>query len=230
MRALLGPLTQLARVEWREEQHDDAVLLEFIRCLKSLVNTPIGHESYLKSFPDPAIHLIRLLQSDKKPGDLTTRKGIIDLLLTLLSTSVLETQSPPSFSDIQRTSTPPDTTLNSSSRTEATGSNQRMGRPHIAAELRDMLRDINDKDTVEFMLDARKERPWRKVIAEMAQLEGDYFWVFGHQNNGYWKLDLINEAAIQKERVPGGMTGGVEYEAMAYFVRLYQACLQRLIS
>jgi hypothetical protein len=34
-----------------------------------------------------------------------------------------------------------------------------------------------------------------------------------------WLLDEVDEANVEKPRAPGGMTGGVEFEAMAYLVR-----------
>jgi len=45
----------------------------------------------------------------------------------------------------------------------------------------------------------------------------DYFWVFCHPNNTIWLLSETDEGRVEKPRAPGGMTGGVEFEAMNYF-------------
>ena len=42
--------------------------------------------------------------------------------------------------------------------------------------------------------------------------------MFCHPNNTLWNLNDTDEEKVEKPRAPGGMTGGVEYEAMAYFV------------
>jgi hypothetical protein len=42
--------------------------------------------------------------------------------------------------------------------------------------------------------------------------------VFCHPNNTLWNLSDTDEGKVEKPRAPGGMTGGVEFEAMAYFV------------
>lgn len=34
-------------------------------------------------------------------------------------------------------------------------------------------------------------------------------------------LSETNESNVEKPRAPGGMTGGVEFEAMQYFVRFF---------
>ena len=36
-----------------------------------------------------------------------------------------------------------------------------------------------------------------------------------------WNLSDVDEARVEKPRAPGGMTGGVEFEAMAYLVRMF---------
>ena len=42
--------------------------------------------------------------------------------------------------------------------------------------------------------------------------------VFCHANNLFWTLEQIDAEAVEAPKVPSGMTGGVEYEAMAYCV------------
>lgn len=43
--------------------------------------------------------------------------------------------------------------------------------------------------------------------------------IFCHANNLFWTLEQVDAVAIETPKVPSGMTGGVEYEAMAYCVR-----------
>lgn len=45
--------------------------------------------------------------------------------------------------------------------------------------------------------------------------------MFCHANNLFWTLEQIDADAVEAPKVPSGMTGGVEYEAMAYCVRMY---------
>lgn len=42
--------------------------------------------------------------------------------------------------------------------------------------------------------------------------------MFCHANNLFWTLEQIDAEAVEAPKVPSGMTGGVEYEAMAYCV------------
>lgn len=42
--------------------------------------------------------------------------------------------------------------------------------------------------------------------------------IFCHSQNIFWSLEQINPTQIEAPKVPSGMTGGVEYEAMAYCV------------
>lgn len=40
--------------------------------------------------------------------------------------------------------------------------------------------------------------------------------IFCHSQNLFWSLEQIDQSQIEAPKVPSGMTGGVEYEAMAY--------------
>lgn len=44
--------------------------------------------------------------------------------------------------------------------------------------------------------------------------------IFCHSQNLYWTFEQLDVEAIETPKVPSGMTGGVEFEAMAYAVRL----------
>ena len=63
----------------REEQHDDQMLHELIRCVKALSTSEIGKDALRSSFPRPFEALSALLFSEKKPGDLPVRQLIIEL-------------------------------------------------------------------------------------------------------------------------------------------------------
>ena len=66
-----------------EEQHDDQLLHELLRCFKALSTSAIGCTALRSASPAPYAQLVRLLYSDKKPGDVATRQLIVDLLLLL---------------------------------------------------------------------------------------------------------------------------------------------------
>lgn len=55
------------------------------------------------------------------------------------------------------------------------------------------------------------------------QLSFFYCRIFCHAQNLFWSLEQIDPSQIEAPKVPSGMTGGVEYEAMAYCVRLRNA-------
>ena len=63
-------------------------------------------------------------------------------------------------------------------------------------------------------------RIYKTYLQELSDVCRDYFWVFCHPNNMIWELDQTDEAKVEKPRAPGGMTGGVEFEAMSYMVSL----------
>src|SRR5688572_1256860 len=67
----------------REEQHDDQILHELLRCFKALSTSSIGCFALRSSCPTPFVQLVALLYSDKKPGDVATRQLIADLLLII---------------------------------------------------------------------------------------------------------------------------------------------------
>lgn len=50
-------------------------------------------------------------------------------------------------------------------------------------------------------------------------LEGNR--IFCHSQNLFWTFEQLDVDAIEAPKVPSGMTGGVEYEAMAYAVSCF---------
>lgn len=71
----------------------------------------------------------------------------------------------------------------------------------------------------EFIQSLHISRIYKTYLQELSDVCRDYFWIFCHPNNTIWTLSETNEGSAEKPRAPGGMTGGVEFEAMQYFVR-----------
>ncbi|KAM0747108.1 hypothetical protein T439DRAFT_329352 [Meredithblackwellia eburnea MCA 4105] len=80
---LLERLKELLDVEWREEQHDDQVLHELLRCLKALTLTSCGKRALSSRSPSPFVALTSLLFSEKRPGDLPCRQLLVELVHSL---------------------------------------------------------------------------------------------------------------------------------------------------
>lgn len=76
----------------REEQHDDQLLYELLRCVKALSTSLAGSAAIRSCSPNPFVPLTALLFTDKKPGDVPTRQIITELLLLLFD---LYPSSPP---------------------------------------------------------------------------------------------------------------------------------------
>lgn len=99
-----------------------------------------------------------------------------------------------------------------------------------------------EENKVDFILAARKARLFKTWVKEMADTVRDHFWctrslsrsglalkdsrpvrsprrIFVHSDNLFWTLEQIDADEIEAPKVPSGMTGGVEQEAMTYCVR-----------
>ena len=70
----------------------------------------------------------------------------------------------------------------------------------------------------EFIESLHVPRVYKSYLQEMSDVCRDYFWVFCHPNNTIWILSETDETRVEKPKAPSGMTGGVEFEAMCYFV------------
>ena len=73
----------------------------------------------------------------------------------------------------------------------------------------------------EFIESLHKPRIYKTYLQELSDICRDYFWVFCHPNNTIWVLSEVDEGKVEKPKAPGGMTGGVEFEAMSYLVGLF---------
>jgi hypothetical protein len=76
-------LNRLFPCHRREEQHDDQLLHELLRCVKALSTSVIGSHAIRSCSPNPFVPLINLLFTDKKPGDVPTRQIMTELVLLL---------------------------------------------------------------------------------------------------------------------------------------------------
>jgi len=169
------------------------------------------------------VQLVSLLYSDKKPGDVATRQLIIDLLMILFD--LYPPSSLPSIGSVaprrevwETSSTPrhtitlphPHQTLYSLFRSLL------LTRAPRAAEAPEVPLSPH-----EFIDALHRPRIYRTYLQELADLCRDYFWIFCHPNNTIWVLAETDEARVEKPRAPGGMTGGVEFEAMGYMVQSF---------
>jgi hypothetical protein len=225
--ALLTRLNEILEVEWREEQHDDQILHELLRCFKALSTSSIGCFALRSSCPTPFAQLVSLIYSDKKPGDVATRQLITDLLLLLVD--LYPPSSLPSSSAAARPrrhetwDTPPTTTP-----TEVI----RLPYPHTTAYslLRALLLTPAPAPSESpstpisphaFIESLHQPRIYKAYLRELSEVCRDYFWVFCHPGNTIWALRDVDESKVEKPRAPGGMTGGVEFEAMTYMVNAF---------
>ncbi|EAU85331.2 hypothetical protein CC1G_07601 [Coprinopsis cinerea okayama7 len=229
--ALLTRLNEVLEVEWREEQHDDKVLHELLRCFKALSTSSIGCFALRSSCPTPWTQLASLLYSDKKPGEVATRQLIIDLFLILFELY------PPSALPSHSSHTRQASSLSGEGRhSEAwehpssipTSNVIKLPSPHksLFSFIRALLLTPAPRPAEapevpvsphEFIESLHVPRIYKSYLQEMSDVCRDYFWVFCHPNNTIWILAETDENRVEKPKAPSGMTGGVEFEAICYF-------------
>ncbi|KAJ4477395.1 armadillo-type protein [Lentinula aciculospora] len=218
--ALLTRLNEILEVEWREEQHDDQILHELLRCFKALSTSSIGCVALRSSSPTPWCQLVTLLYSDKKPGEVATRQLIVELLHVLFdlypSSSLPSSGGKSSHREIWDTNPVP------------LGNVITLPTPHKSffSFIRSLLltpapptaeAPTSPLSPHEFIENLHRPRIYKTYLQELSDVCRDYFWVFCHPNNTIWLLSETDEGRVEKPRAPGGMTGGVEFEAMNYF-------------
>ncbi|CCM03607.1 uncharacterized protein FIBRA_05745 [Fibroporia radiculosa] len=229
--ALLTRLDEILQVEWREEQHGDKILHELLRCLKAFSTSAIGCAALRSQCPAPYPQLISLLYSDKRPGEVSTRQLIIELLLILFDvyppSSLPAAGSPATssqpFGHARSQSVPWENDVSLS----ASSSLITLPAPHSTLfSLIKSLLLIQAPPPAEqtslpvephaFIEGIHLPRIYKTYMEELNNVCRDYFWVFCHPNNTIWNLEETDDTKVEKPRAPGGMTGGVEFEAMTY--------------
>ncbi|GJE96199.1 hypothetical protein PsYK624_123930 [Phanerochaete sordida] len=226
--ALLLRLQEVVTVEWREEQHDDQILHELLRCVKALATSAVGCVALRSCCPTPFQSLVSLLYSDKRPGEVGSRQLIVELLLLLFELyppSSLPGGASPALSGGPRShgrslSVPWEV---------APGPSSLVTLPAPHATTFSLVRSLlltpapppSDDPRVPvsphaFIEELHVPRIYKTYLQELNDVCRDYFWVFCHPNNTIWSLEETDEDKVEKPRAPGGMTGGVEFEAMSY--------------
>ncbi|KAI0351701.1 hypothetical protein OH77DRAFT_1486744 [Trametes cingulata] len=228
--AILTRLNEILDVEWREEQHDDQMLHELLRCVKALTTSAVGCNALRAACPAPFDKLVTLLYSDKRPGEVATRQLIVELLLSLFDLyplgSLPSNGSPTAGLTSHSRSRSVPWELSSTSVT-ASSSLITLPRPHqtLFSLLKALLLTRAPPPSeapgtpIEphaFIEELHRPRIYKTYLQEMSDVCRDYFWVFCHPSNTIWDLAETDEAKVEKPRAPGGMTGGVEFEAMCY--------------
>lgn len=216
-----------------------------MRCFKALSTSSIGCFALRSSCPTPFTQLTALLYSDKKPGDLASRQLIVDLLLILVELYPSATKAIDDTGSIGRQRTawdvkgsghvipPARPTVFT---TPSSSPPPPLPAPHdsIFSLLRAILLTPRPApsecpstpvDPHAFIAALHRPRIYKTYLQELSDVRRDYFWVFCHQNNTIWDLKQTDEEKVEKPKAPGGMTGGVEFEAMTYLVGSYHAWL-----
>ncbi|WWC70431.1 uncharacterized protein I206_104382 [Kwoniella pini CBS 10737] len=216
---ILDRLKDLLDTEWREEQHDDQMLYELLRCIKALSTSEIGKSALRSRFPNPFPALSNLLFSEKKPGDLASRQIIVELWIFLFDLF-------PPISAPTLVSTPKrQISLDNPNRPSSVRFDEKPALSHlkepvnIVQEVKGLLLpDLPDptKDHHEFVTKAHRPRVFKALVGELSDICRDYFWIMCHASNTLWDLSEVDENSVEKPVAPGGATGGVEFEAMNY--------------
>ena len=158
----------------REEQHDDQMLYELLRCIKALstseVSPTVSHGSQAQqqagknalrtAFPRPFPALSSLLFSEKKPGDIPVRQIMIEMWLYLFDLFPVQARSStrPTSVRFEHPPTPP---------------------IDVCEVVRGLLLpDIPDpmKEQHSFITQSHRPRVFKAWIAELSDLCRDYFW------------------------------------------------------
>lgn len=220
---ILSRLGELLQFEWREEQHDDKLLHSLLECVKAISTSVVGCAAIRSSFPSPFLPLITLIYSDKRPGEVVSRQLIVEILQLLFD--LFPSGSLPSFNeqDRRREFWDDKNLLAASTRSNL------VTLPHPHKNVFTLVRSLlltpapRAAEAPEvpltphgFIDSLHKPRIYKTYLQELSDVCRDYFWVFCHPNNTIWNLAECDEGKVERPRAPGGMTGGVEAEAMRY--------------
>ena len=203
---LLAHLDSLLRMEWREEQHDDTLLFEILRCMVALGSSQTGRRALLRHAPMPFEHLCVAMFEGNIPKELETRRLII-VLLHILAQEQLHSDAL-----AQRT-------MHKVRDEDAACIAQAPDKCHgaiLAAMLLHTPSPPSKRNTVDFLQNVHEHRPLRCYVEELHRVCHDFFWIFCHEHNQVWDWDNMDQRAAFAPRVPSGMTGSVEWEAIMY--------------
>ncbi|TIB69016.1 hypothetical protein E3Q08_03671 [Wallemia mellicola] len=215
---LCSSLNEILKVEWREEQHDDQILHELLRCFKGLSTSEIGLQALASKAPEPYKSLVDLLFTDKKPGSLSTRQLMMEII-TLLFEIFDETSN----NELIRSPTT-QTYLNQVNGEADSVHIQPMELPYPYRSTGELVRKLlhNPVDEAlenqhEFIKVAKRPRVYKLFLRTFSGT------CFGHKNNGIWYYPSVDMRQVERLRfrVPGGMTAGVEYEAIGYLTSVF---------
>lgn len=171
---------------------------------------PIGWELHPPFGP-----LTGLLLSEKKPGELKTRRLLIDMLGLLLSIKL-----PTGLADADFFAE-----LRDKREVSAFYSAFSDSAPVTASPLHLLLLLLHNPvqarslSLLPFISMSHQPRPFKTYLNELLSVARDYFWVFCHSGSRFWDWHGMGEAGRREKSgpsVPGGMTDGVEWEAMSY--------------
>jgi hypothetical protein len=184
-----------------------------------------------------------LWYSDKKPGDLCTRQQMIELLLILME---LYPSSAPTTVSSPPTSGPSCQLRSASASTPSAGLHRPitaasptvpsaaaqtflLPQPHLTlfSLVRSLLLTEAPAPAEQphipvkphsFIESLHVPRIYKTYLQELSDICRDYFWIFCHPQNTIWRLSETDIGLVEAPKAPGGMTGGVEYEAVTYMV------------
>ncbi|WOO84564.1 GTPase-binding protein rid1 [Vanrija pseudolonga] len=196
---VLDRLQDLLDVEWREEQHDDQMLYELLRCVKALTTSDVGKAAIRAAHPRPFPALSALLFSEKKPGDIPCRLIMVELFIFHFELFPSRVAKAPGNSTVRFETSPADVDVT-----------------EFVRQLLMPAKENKAADYHEFVTVAHRPRVFKSWVQELSDICRDYFWIMCHGNNTLWNLDQVDEKVVERPVAPGGATGGVEFEAMGY--------------
>lgn len=170
---------------------------------------PVGWERHPPFGP-----LTALLLSERKPGDLNTRKLIVELLRMTLSLTLPSGLDRDVFDALKADR-------------ELSSCYQLYCQEQAVSPLQLLLLLLHNPissrslSLLPFISKSHHPRPFKTYLMEIACVVRDYFWIFCHGQNRFYDWRAMGEEGRRKidgPSVPGGMTGGVEFEAIGYIV------------
>jgi len=196
------------------------MLYELLRCIKAFTTTEIGKAALRLHYPKPFPALSSLLFSEKKPGDLAPRQLMVELWLYLFD---LFPSPSSSFSTTSRQSgsRPNSVRFDSFPPYAGDGADRRL--VNATDDIKGLLTPEIPDPTMEqhaFITGIHRPKIFKAWVGELSDICRDYFWIMCHGSNTLWSLEEVDERSVEKPVAPGGATGGVEFEAMNYVVRL----------